>query len=144
MRRRDRCTHASLCQSLTLAEAATASFIPHPSFSAPPPLSVLLADWGISTSTDWEQSYSQTLSSVCLNDFSLWTRVPGHQAPPPGRCILISKHSRVMYQGPVGDGRGIWVSGRFSWLMCVWTRRNGMHHQHCCVWWAAHRLRKEL
>lgn len=62
----------------------------------------------------------------------------------PGRCSAFSRHSPVMDQGPVGDGRGIWVSGGFSWLMCLWTWRNGLHHQHSCVWWAANRLRKEL
>lgn len=139
-----------LCQSLTLGEAATASFIPHPSFSAlslplslPHPL--YLACWlryfhehrlGADLRRDAELGVPKWL-------LSLGTRA-GAPALPPGRCSFISRHSRVMDGEPVGDGRGIWVSGRFSWLMCLWTRRNGLHHQHSCVWWAADRLGEEL
>lgn len=152
----DRCTHEpALHWSSALVEAA-AELTQHPS-SPPIPRSLLClphslthcispADWGISTSTDWD-SLDSSARGLCVNSpaiplpgsfshglwCSLWVRSCG--------CACQSK---IMDQRGARDSEGNWVTGRLSWLMPVWTWRDGVHHQHGCVWWAAYCPGEEL
>lgn len=153
----DRCTcKLVLHRSSALVEAA-AELTQHPSSPIPRPMlarslthCISSADWGIPTSTDWGSLELQWDSSLCVHKFTLrpsFSLDPSAWTPalsPRVRSCGFAGQSLIMDQEGAGDDQGNWVTGRFSWLMPVCTWRNGVHHQHGCVWWAAYCLREEL
>ena len=109
------------------------------------------ADWGIPTSTGWGSEEFQWASPLCVRKFTLQSSssldpfsLDNGALSPRVRSCGFAGQSQIMDQGGAVDGQGNWVTGRFSWLMPEWTWRNGVHHQHSCVWWTAYCPREEL
>lgn len=153
------CVAPKLGIGWSCSRARTASFIPPSLVFCSLALSlthslthcISPADWGIPTSTGLGSEEFQWASPLCVHKFTFQSSssldpfsLDNGALSPRVRSCGFAGQSQIMDQGRAGDGQGNWVTGRFSWLMPVWTWRNGVHHQHSCVWWTAYCLREEL
>lgn len=149
------CTEAQ--HWLKLQERAlTASFIPpiprSTSLSLPLTVTRMLTEVFLQAQTGEARNYSLPFLRACMNSLCcflhlapLWSLFAWTPALSSWvRSWRFVGQSHIMDQGEAGDCLGNWVTGRLSWLMPVWTWRNGVHHQHRRVWWAAYSLGEEL
>lgn len=149
--------HTSLCcteaQHWLKLQQSSHSILhpPHPSFFALPPSlthSLYLACW-------LRYFYKHRLGQPWLFCARFVCKVSSYSSPWilfPWTLMLpvwvrscgCGCQSKIMDQRGAGDSEGNWVTGRLSWLMPVWTWRDGVHHQRGCVWWAAYCPGEEL